>query len=485
MIEFFTPLKPWIFFGPELSLAGLILLLLSFELFSKTYRPKLIYLAVTGCFFIFLTFIPLWPISGSALYDMFQVNALSTFMKGILLGAAFLTLLTAREYTETLGHRSNDFLILILVSTLGAFFLASTNDLISLFITIEWMTISLYILTAYLRTDEYSLEAGTKYLIMGAFSSALFLYGISFIYGMVGGIGFDQIRQALPAVQENPLFLAGFFLILSGIGFKISAFPFQLWVPDVYQGAPTPVTAFLSVASKTAGFTALIKILFVMTGQNTLNWPIVIGVLSATTLLYGNLGALGQTNMKRLLAYSSIGHAGYLLMAAATGTLLGIEALLFYLVAYAISNLTVFLIVTITNRDLGNGEIASYRGLAKKNPFLAACFFIALLSLGGIPPLAGFFGKFLVLQAAVLRGYLWLALLGAVNVIISLYYYLSVVKEMYFKTAAADEKIKLRTSTQILLLLLVIAIIGIGIFQAPLLNLVKIAALSFLPVGQV
>ncbi|MBI3999774.1 MAG: NADH-quinone oxidoreductase subunit N [Candidatus Omnitrophica bacterium] len=477
MKELLIQWGPWIFFGPEMWLGALMLLLLAFELFQKEIRPRLIGISIWGSLLIFVILALLWPFSGEALHGMFQVNPLTTFLKSIFLSAGLMTLFMTREYTKTLGKHSNDFILLILIALLGAFFLASTNDLISLFITIEWMTISLYILTAYLRTDEYSLEAGTKYLIMGAFSSALFLYGMSLVYGMVGGVGFDQIRQALPLVQNEPLFLVGFLLILSGIGFKIAAFPFQLWVPDVYQGAPTPVTAFLSVASKTAGFTALIKILFTVLGSNQLHWSFLIAILSAATLLYGNLGALGQTNMKRLFAYSSIGHAGYLLMGVATGTKLGMEAFLFYLAVYAISNLTAFLVIVIANRELGDGEITSYRGLAKKNSLLAASFFISLLSLGGIPPLAGFFGKFLILQAAVMRGYLWLAMLGAVNVIISLYYYLSVVKEMYFKPAAlGGEEIHLKISTRILFLLLMTAMVGIGIFQGPLLHIAKSAA---------
>ncbi len=467
----------WTMFGPEIGLIALILIVLFFELFGKVSASNILRGSILGTFLISIILFLVWPMSGTALYGMFTLNPLALFLKGLFLGSSILTLFMVREYKVSLGERSSDFALLILVATLGAFFLASANDLITLFITIEWMTISLYVLTSYLKTDEYALEAGTKYLIMGAFSSAMFLYGISFVYGTVGGIHFDQIRMALPHVQQTSLFLVGLLLILAGIGFKVAAFPFQLWVPDVYQGAPTPVTAFLSVASKTAGFAALIKILFVATDPAQLNWSTLIAVLSATTLLYGNLGALGQTNMKRLFAYSSIGHAGYLLMGIASGTQMGIEAVFFYLAAYAISNLTAFLAIVIANRELGSGEIAAYRGLGKKSPILAGVFFLSLLSLGGIPPLAGFFGKFLVLQAAVTRGYLWLAILGAVNVIVSLYYYLSVVKEMYFKQGqAAERKIKIGRPAKVALILLAIATVGIGIWQEPILYLAKSAA---------
>ncbi len=471
-------LRPaWCILGPEIGLTVLILLVLFFDLFGKVKPENLIRSSILGASLIFIILFLLWPISGTALYGMFVLNPLAIFMKGIFLIAGILTLFMTQEYIKNLGERAGDFALLILIATLGAFFLASANDLITLFITIEWMTISLYVLTSYLKTDEYALEAGAKYLIMGAFSSAFFLYGISFVYGIIGGLHFDQIRAGLSHAQQEPLFLVGLLLILSGIGFKIAAFPFQLWVPDVYQGAPTPVTAFLSVASKTAGFTALIKILFIALDPNHLNWSILIGLLSATSLIYGNLGALGQTNMKRLFAYSSIGHAGYLLMGLASGIQRGVEATLFYLAAYAISNLMAFMVIVIANRELGSGEIAAYRGLAKKSPFLAGIFFLALLSLGGIPPLAGFFGKFLVLQAAVSRGYVWLALIGAVNVIISLYYYLSVIKEMYFKQGGpGEEKIWVGTFAKVLLSLLAFATIGIGVFQQPILYLANSAA---------
>ncbi|MBI4358010.1 MAG: NADH-quinone oxidoreductase subunit N, partial [Candidatus Omnitrophica bacterium] len=363
--------QSWRLFGAEIGLTVLALLILFFELFGKTDSQKLIRFSIIGCFLIFVILYLLWPFSGRAFHGSFVLDPFAILLKVIFLGSGILTLFMALEYSKSLDGRSSDFCLLILVSVLGAFFLASSGDLITLFITIEWMTLSLYILTAYLKTDDYSLEAGTKYLIMGAFSSALFLFGISLVYGMAGGVRFDQIRQALAVIHAEPLFLVGILLILSGIGFKIAVFPFQLWVPDVYQGAPTPITAFLSSASKTAGFAALLKILFLATDPKYVNWSTLMGILCAATLLYGNLGALGQTNMKRLFAYSSIGHAGYLLMGIACGNELGIQATLFYLIAYAISNLAAFLVIVIANRELGSGETIAYRGLARKAPFLA------------------------------------------------------------------------------------------------------------------
>ncbi|OGW87854.1 MAG: hypothetical protein A3C35_06285 [Omnitrophica bacterium RIFCSPHIGHO2_02_FULL_46_11] len=477
-LSLFSRHSSWIILAPEIGLTLLILSVLAFDLWTQINRTKLIQWSILGSALIGVILIPLSSsASGQIFQGAFQLDSFSIFLKEIFIVSCMVTLWIAHEFSETLKNRASDFALLILMATLGAFFLASANDLITLFITIEWMTISLYVLTAYLRTDPYGLEAGTKYLIMGAFSSALFLYGISHVYGTTGSVRFDHIHTWLTLHPKDPLFLTGLLLILSGIGFKIASFPFHLWVPDVYQGAPTPATAFLSVSSKTAGFAALVRILFSVIGPEYFNWPVLISLLSAATLLYGNLGALGQTNMKRLFGYSSIAHAGYLLMGISCGTQRGMEAVIFYLTAYAISNLLAFLVIVIANRELGEGEIIAYRGLAKKSPLLAGAFFVALLSLGGIPPLGGFFGKFLVLEAAVHRGYLWLAMIGAVNVIVSLYYYLSIVKEMYFRHAAElganERKMNLRISTQTLLVALVLFVVGIGVFQEPLLLLAK------------
>ena len=471
-------IQNWIILSPEITLTVLILIVLFSGLNPKTNLVRLNRISVLGSFLIFSLLVFLWSSSGVAFYGAFEITPLTTFFKMIFLFAGILTLVMTGEYFTQLGKRSADFILLVLFSVLGCFFLASSTDLITLFITIEWLTISLYVLTAYLRTDSYSLEAGTKYLIMGAFSAAIFLYGISFIYGTVGGLRFDEIHQALTTSPPSGLFLVGLLLILAGIGFKIAAFPFQLWAPDVYQGAPTPVTGFLSVGSKTAGFAALLKVFFVALGlgPNRMNWSLSLSVLAAATLLYGNLGALGQTNMKRLFAYSSMGHAGYLLIGLAAGTYFGAQALLFYLAAYAIANLTAFLVITIANRELESGELSAYRGLAKKSPFLAGVFFIALLSLGGIPPLVGFFGKFLILQAVILKGYLWLAILGAINVIVSLYYYLTIIKGMYFAQAGSEGNFKLARSIQILFLILTAATILLGFLPGPLFNLASVSA---------
>ncbi len=475
MNELAQALKPFILFAPEVGLSFILILHLLFDLFKKIEPKSFVRSCVLGMILLFVILWLVWPCAGVSLSSMFQLDPLAIFFKGIFVLSAIATLLMAQEFSQKLDNRFNDFCLILLTATLGSFFLVSSNDLITLFISIEWITISFYILTAYLKNDSFSLEAGVKYLIIGAFSSALFLYGISFVYGAFGSVFFADIKTAL-ATGSNSLFTIGFFLILAGIGFKIAMFPFQLWVPDVYEGAPTPATAFLSITSKTAGFAALLKILFLMTGVESINWSSLLLLLSPVTLIYGNLAALRQTNMKRLFAYSSVAHVGYLLMGIATATKLGIEAVLYYLAVYALANSAAFLVIVISNRELKSGDISAYRGLAKKSPFLSGVFFVALLSLGGIPPLAGFFAKFLIFRAVILKGYLWLALIGAANVIISLYYYLSIVKEMYFKQPTSKDEIELSGGIKIFLLCLTVGIIFLGVIQEPFLNLIHISS---------
>lgn len=462
-------------FGPELGVLVILIFHLLFDLFQKIDPRKFIRSSVVGLLFILIILVLLWEYAGISLYGMFRIDPLATFMKGIFTFSGIATLLMAEEFASKLGERTNDFCLIVLTAVFGSFFLASSNDLITLFITIEWITISLYILTTFLKNDLYSIEAGVKYLIVGAFSSALFLYGISLVYGAVGSLFFANIKQFL-AVGTSPFFTVGFFLILAGIGFKIAMFPFQLWAPDVYEGSPTPVTAFLSIASKTAGFVALFKFLFLAVGTEFMNWPRLFLLLSPVTLVYGNLAALRQTNMKRLFAYSSMSHVGYLLMGVAAANRLGIEAAIYYLITYVFSNAAAFLVIVIANRELKSGEISAYRGLAQKSPFLSGVFFIALLSLSGIPPLAGFFAKFLILNAVVLNGHLWLALIGAVNVVISLFYYLSIVKEMYFKQPSSKDEIQLSKGIQLFLFCLVAGIILLGVVQEPVLQVVRLSA---------
>lgn len=321
-----------------------------------------------------------------------------------------------------------------------------------------------------------SIEAGLKYLILGSLASAFMIYGISLIYIAVGSTSFPAVTAFIAHHSSNALILSGLLMILAAIGFKIASVPFQFWVPDVYEGAPTPVVSFLSVGSKAAGFALMLRVFFMVFGPIDAKLQLVLACLAALTLLYGNLGALVQTNIKRLMGYSSIGHAGYLLIGIASGGKAGAISVLYYLMAYAVSTLAVFFLITLIGRALNSDQLEDYKGLAKRSPFLAGSLFLALLSLAGVPPLAGFFGKFLVLLAAVQNGLNWLALLGALGVAVSLFYYLSIVRLMYFEMGKSEEEINVCRYNKLILIIFSGTMILMGVWQKPFYNFAESAA---------
>lgn len=417
--------------------------------------------------------------TGNAFQGMFAADPFSFFFKFLFLAAAACTLVMKREESEEKGGA--EFYLLLWSALLGMFFLVSSRNFLLLFISLELLTLSLYILAAYTQTGAAgarsslrAIEAGLKYLILGSLASAFLLYGTSLIYAASGTLSFEKLGAFLRPGEKIPwLFLAGILLILSALGFKVAAVPFQVWVPDVYEGAPAPVVAFLSVASKSAGFAVLIRLFFEAFGPLQEKRWILFSLLAGLTLLYGNLGALVQKDMKRLLGFSSIGQAGFLLVALALPPEAGERPLLYYLIAYAFSNLTAFLVVSIVEK-----RGVSYQGLFQRSPLLAAGMFLAFLSLAGVPPLAGFFAKFFILLAAARSGLTGIVFLGAVSVAISLYYYLNAVRLIYFEKAEDPAPIGLSFLTRAVLLGLMAGIVVAGVWQAPFFRIVSGSALS-------
>lgn len=464
----------WLSILPELWVGGLLLVLLSLDLRWKGERPQTLgTLAVVGLLpALFILLLQTGTPTQSALGGMIRVDALAVFFKGIFLTTAIGILLMTRELSSRIERGHGEFYLLILTATLGMLLVSASAHFLMLFVSLELITISFYVMTAYLKTDTRSLEAGMKYLILGSLASGLFLYGIAFVYGATGTMDFKEIRAALSSASKMPPgLLFGLLLILGGIFFKSACVPFHLWVPDVYEGSPTPVTAFLSVGSKAAGFIVALRVLHELFLPSQQAWAGLVAFLAGLTILYGNLGAIPQKNIKRLLGYSSIGHAGYLLIGIATASSLGSAAVNFYLLSYLFTNLAVFLVIAGFSRHVHSDEIRDYAGLSKRSPFLAAAMFLALLSLAGVPPLSGFFGKFLLLLSAVREGYLWLAVIGAAAVVISLYYYLLLVKAMYVDPAEDLTPIPVSLPLRVALVVCILSILGIGIWQDPFLNL--------------
>ncbi len=409
-------------------------------------------------------------------------------MKLLVIFGAGVTALFAMDYEE-LGGRG-EFYLLMIASTIGMAFMVSAGDLVMLYLAIESVSIPLYILAGFFVRDAKSTESGFKYLLFGAMASAVMLYGFSLLYGFSGtttlistagvpGIG----PIILQSITDKPLvaiaFISSLILVLVGFGFKISAVPFHFWAPDVYEGAPTPVAGFLSTASKAAGFIVLIRFLLFVFPINQTQWPVILSALAVATMTLGNLIALTQRNIKRLLAYSSIAHAGYMLIGVAALAALapgqnnpnptwGLTSVVYYLIAYLVTNLAAFGVVAAFGRVVGSDDVTAYYGMSRRAPGLALIMMVAFLSLAGMPPLAGFFGKFLVFLAAINAGLIPLAVIGVLNSIIGLYYYLTILKYVYlYRSEDEDKPIPLSRAYTFGLVLLVVGIILIGTLIGP------------------
>jgi NADH-quinone oxidoreductase subunit N len=378
----------------------------------------------------------------------FVMDDLALYFKRFFLLAAVIVLVMSVEFSGRFHSGVSEFYSLTLFALAGMMFAASANDFAMLFVSVELITVSFYVLTSFQRNRQASLEAGVKYLILGAMASAFLVYGIALVYGSAGTMNFVELAAKLnpqatpaPTLGTSPIFLLGLFLVVAGLAFKIAAFPLQIWAPDVYQGAPLPATAFLAVGSKAAGFVLLVRLLMVVLPHElTSHWSKLLAAMSAITILYGSLCAIPQRNLKRLLGYSSIANAGFLLLGVATLNKAGSAAVLYYLSAYLFTVLAAFTVLCVAIRATEVEEISALAGLNKRSPLLAAAMTLAVVSLAGVPPLAGFFGKFLLFKAALEAGpaYYWLVGVAIVGVVISIYYYFGIVRAIYWSKDPAD-----------------------------------------------
>jgi NADH-quinone oxidoreductase subunit N len=354
-------------------------------------------------------------------------------------------------------------------------FMASANDLLSLFITLEFSTFGFYVLVAYLRDQLQSSEAGLKFFILGVFAAAILAYGISLVYGETGKLVFSDIAAAQPTLG----LMTGFLLIFTALGFKIGAAPFHAWIPDTYHGAPTPVTAYLSIAPKGAAFAILLRMFFVSLATLKPAWVLLLVVVSILSMTYGNIVAIAQRNIKRLLAYSGIAQIGNILIGLAAGTKMGSDAILFYLLTYLFANLGAFAIVIAVGNLINSDELDDYNGLNRRSPFLAFAMLVFLLSLAGVPPLAGFIGKLYIFLAAVQEGLYALLIVGLINVVISMYYYLVVVKKMYINEPVDLTPLTVSAPMRAVLYAGLAGTLILGIYPKPVIEWVVAATLMF------
>ena len=453
---------------PELVIVFAALFVMLVDMFSSTtqqgMRRAIPWLSLTGVVLAGLVRAWLWnqePVTfqGMAISDHFALT-----VNFIILAASALGILLSVNAIPLISQQTGEYYALLLLATSGMMMMGSSTDLIIAFVALEIFSLALYILTGFHRDSLRSTEASMKYFLLGAFASAFFVYGAALVYGAAGTTQYSLIAESLASGQANLYLLYfGIALMVAGFGFKISLVPFHMWTPDVYQGAPTPVTAFMSAATKTAGFAAFLRLLLVALPAYQDTWSWALAALAILSMTWGNLAALRQTSLKRMLAYSSIAHAGYVLVALVPGSSEGANAALFYLFTYTFMNIGAFAIV-IALEQAGEDDALLNRaaGIADRWPLLALAMAIFMFSLAGIPPLAGFFGKFFVFKAAIDGGYVWLAAIGMVNSAIAVYYYLRVVVAMYFEPTTAESTTERRTWSAL----------RVGLFVAAALTLV-------------
>ena len=410
-------------------------------------------------------------------HGLLAVDQFALFFKVVFLGAAALTVLMSVGYLEVEGAHPGEYYFLILCSTLGMMIMAGGIDLITIFIGLETMAISFYILVGFIKPNQRSNEAAVKYFLLGAFSLGILLYGMSLMYGLSGTTNLRVMATTFAGLERDPRLVLAVILVVAGVGFKVAAVPFHMWAPDVYEGAPTPVTAFLSVGSKAASFAMLLRIFLEGLPAMSADWRMLFEVLSVATMTVGNIAALTQTNLKRMLAYSSIAHAGYILIGVVAGTPRGVSAILIYLLIYAFMQLGAFAIVIMMRRkDVVGDELKDFSGLHVRHPVAAFVMLLFMLSLGGIPPTAGFMGKFWLFGAAIEAGYVWLALIGVLNSAVSLYYYIRIVVFMYLKPPSAGSEPQASPSLAFALAVMVVATVALGVYPRLLFELAEASA---------
>ena len=458
------------YFTPELIIVAFAILVILFDLVSQGQSPKgTAYLSLVGLLFTTIAVLIVGPMNQSLFFGMIRIDGFATFFKIIVLIATAVTIVFSMVSNELDPKAHGEYYALLIAINLGMFLMASSTNILIAYLSLETVSLTSYILAGFLTRSPRSSEAAFKYIIFGAVASGTMLFGLSLIFGMTGTTSISQIGQQLPGIASSypTAVLVSIIFILAGVGYKIASVPFHMWSPDVYEGAPIPITAFLSVASKAAGFALFIRLFYFSFGGTNLNWTLLLSIVSALTMTFGNLAALPQQNVKRLLAYSSIAHGGYLLMGVVLLSGDGIKAILFYLTIYMFMNLGAFFVVILVAKEVGSENIDGYKGLISRAPFVAVAMVIFLFSLTGMPPLAGFAGKWVLFAAVVEQKLYWLAIIGVLNSVVSLYYYIRIVKAMLFETSEDAETLSFSRGSMALLMAFVVPTILLGVYWKP------------------
>ncbi len=463
---------------PQILLLVLAGIVMTVDLFLPEERKKeLAVISIVGLAVILLLAITIQPETEEVLGGMIRTDLTARIFGALFIIAALVTCLISMSFDDL--RQGGEYYALILIATLGMGLMAAANDLIMLYVAMELTSITQYLLVAYLKDDLKSSEAGIKYFIFGAVASTVMLYGLSLFYGFTGETSYGMVAETLANFNQSAVLLA-LILITVGFGFKVSAVPFHFWTPDVYEGAPTPITAYISVASKAAGFAVLVRVFYFIFPANYDQWRYLVETLSIVTMTVGNLLALTQTNIKRLLAYSSIAQAGYVLIGVAAVTTWGVASVVFYLGIYVLSNLAAFATIVLVANKVGSDEIKDYAALSRRSPYLGLAMLLALLSLGGIPPLAGFVGKLYLFQAAMQEELTRLVIIGVLNAIVALYYYLNVARVIYVERSdQEDEPVPVSAPASWALGITCLGILLVGVVSTPWYNLARQAAEAF------
>ncbi len=479
-LQQFVPFLPEIF----LACAGFVVLLLGIPMGRKGIRM----LSLIGAASLAVTGALVWLVGRPAeapetiLGEMLVLDHMAVFFKLLMLAASAVAIFLAAGYLERSRYGGGEYVSLILFATLGTMIMASGANLASLYVGLELMALSVYVLVGYFKLEVKSNEGAVKYFVLGAVSSAILLYGISLVYGALGTLDLQTIRSTLTAVPSaNPMLVLGIVLVGFGMLFKVAAVPFHVWTPDAYEGAPTPVTAFISVAPKAAAFAMFMRLFLGAFAPEVEYWRVILWVASAATMIYGNVVALTQHNVKRMLAYSSIAHAGYALMGLVAANAMGAWSLMMYMLVYAFMNLGAFgFVILLESKGYAGEEVGDFAGLSRRHPAAALGMLIFMLALAGIPPTAGFMGKLYLFAAAVEGGYVVLTLIAVIMSAVSLYYYFRIVVQMYLRDGteedAAPAELLEDRWTEAMIAVCVVVTLVIGIYPAPVVGWAKVAA---------